>query len=54
MAEAAGIINRAGRKEAQAFGEILSGAPETVAELATAVHDLVYDVLPQTVEVVWT
>ena len=54
MAEAAGIVNRAGRKEDQAFGEILAGTPEPVAELATAVRDLVYDVLPQTVEVVWT
>ncbi len=53
MAEAAGIVNRAGREDDQAFGGILSDAPQEIAELACAVRDLVYDVLPQTVEVVW-
>jgi hypothetical protein len=53
MAEAAGIVNRAGRQNDQAFGEVMSGAPEDIQELARAVRDLVFDVLPQTVEVVW-
>jgi hypothetical protein len=53
MAEAAGIINRHGPKDDDAFREILSGATPEVQELAQAVRRLVYDVLPQTVEVVW-
>ena len=52
-AAAAGIINRAGRDNDRAFNEIMSHAPEEVAELARAVRDLVFDVLPETVEVVW-
>jgi hypothetical protein len=53
MAEAAGIVNRAGRQNDEAFSEVVSGAPEDIRELAHAVRDLVFDVLPQTVEVVW-
>ena len=53
MAGVAGIINRAGRDDDQAFREVLSGAPEEIADLARAVRDLVYDVLADTVEVVW-
>lgn len=48
MAGVAGIINRAGRDDDQAFREVLSGAPEEIADLARAVRDLVYDVLPET------
>lgn len=46
-------FGRAGRDDDQAFREVLSGAPEEIADLARAVRDLVYDVLPETVEVVW-
>jgi Domain of unknown function (DU1801) len=53
MADAAGVINRDGPKDDGAFGEIISGATPEVQELAQAVRRLVYDVLPQTVEVVW-
>lgn len=53
MAEAAGIVNRAGPSEDAAFRGILSEAPEPVQAVADAVRGLVYDVLPQTVEVVW-
>lgn len=53
MAGAAGIVNRAGRDEDQAFNEVIAGAPEQVAEVARSVRDLIYKVLPQTVEVVW-
>ncbi|CAN5783771.1 MAG: DUF1801 domain-containing protein [Acidimicrobiia bacterium] len=53
MSEAAGIINRAGRGDDGAFNALLSSASDEIAELARAVRDLVYDVLPQTVEVVW-
>jgi len=53
MADAAGIINRYGPKDDRAFREILAGFTPEVQELAQAVRRLVYDVLPQTVEVVW-
>jgi hypothetical protein len=53
MAEPAGIVNRAGRQNDEAFSEVVSGAREEIQELARAVRDLVFDVLPQTVEVVW-
>lgn len=53
MAEAAGIVNRSGPHDDQAFQEVLAGASEQVQALAGAVRDLVYDVLPLTVEVVW-
>jgi hypothetical protein len=49
----AGIVNRAGRQNDQAFREVVSGAPEEIQELARAVRALVFDVLPETVEVVW-
>jgi Domain of unknown function (DU1801) len=53
MAEAASIINRAGRQDDKAFSEVVSSAPEEIQDLARAVRDLVFDVLPQAVEVVW-
>jgi hypothetical protein len=53
MSEPAGIINRYGPKDDNAFRQIVGGAPPEVQELAHAVRSLVYDVLPQTVEVVW-
>ena len=53
MAEPAGIINRYGHKDDAAFREIVADATPEIQELAHAVRRLVYDVLPQTVEVVW-
>jgi hypothetical protein len=53
MAEAASIVNRAGRQDDKAFSEVVSSAPEEIQDLARAVRDLVFDVLPQAVEVVW-
>jgi hypothetical protein len=53
MAEAAGIVNRTGRQNDEAFNQVVSRVPEEVQALARAVRELVYDVLPQTVEVVW-
>jgi hypothetical protein len=53
MSEPAGIINRYGPKDDNAFRQIVGRAPPEVQELAHAVRSLVYDVLPQTVEVVW-
>jgi hypothetical protein len=53
MAEPAGIINRYGPKDDAAFREIVADATPEIQELAHAVRRLVYDVLPQTVEVVW-
>jgi Domain of unknown function (DU1801) len=53
MAEAAGIVNRAGRVNDAAFRQTMSASSAEVQELALAVRDLVFDVLPQTVEVVW-
>lgn len=53
MAEPAGIVNREGRANSSAFEGIIAHAPPEVQELARAVRDLVFDVLPATVEVVW-
>jgi len=49
----AGIINDGGRSNDGAFSEVIADSPAEVQELARAVRDLVYDVLPQSVEVVW-
>ena len=53
MAEAAAIVNRAGREDRQTFDSVLAGAAPEIQQLAHAVRDLVFDVLPGTVEVVW-
>jgi hypothetical protein len=53
MPEPAGIVNRHGPKDDSAFREIIAGAEPDIQQLAYAVRSLVYDVLPQTVEVVW-
>jgi hypothetical protein len=53
MADQAGIINRGGPKDDRAFAQIAADAEPEIQELAYAVRSLVYDVLPQTVEVVW-
>lgn len=49
----AGIVNRGGSSNDVAFREALSSSAAEVQELAYAVRRLVFDVLPQTVEVVW-
>jgi hypothetical protein len=53
MAEPAGTVNDRGRENDAAFAELVVGSTPAVQELARAVRDLIYDVLPQTVEVVW-
>ena len=53
MVEAAGIVNDRGRSNDAEFSDVIAPSPEEVQALARAVRDLVYDVLPETVEVVW-
>jgi hypothetical protein len=53
MAEAAGVVNRSGRANDADFEVVIAGSIEQVQAVARAVRDLVYDVLPGTVEVVW-
>ncbi len=53
MAGGAGVVNEQGRSNDAAFAGIIAGSTPEVAALAHAVRDLVFDVLAQTVEVVW-
>lgn len=53
MAEAAGVNNDRGQSDDKAFAELIADSPDHIQALARAVRALVYDVLPQTVEVVW-
>ena len=53
MADAAGIVNDRGRADDAAFNDILGASSPEIRVLAQSVRDLVYDVLPETVEVVW-
>ena len=53
MATPAGIVNRSGRANDAAFTEAMSASSAEVQRLAHAVRDLVFDVAPATVEVVW-
>src|SRR5918997_2398269 len=53
MADSAGVVNDLGAANDKAFEYILAASSPVVRELARAVRDLVYDVLPETVEVVW-
>ena len=53
MASSAGVVNDQGAANDEAFEEILAASSPTVRELARAVRSVVYDVLPETVEVVW-
>jgi hypothetical protein len=53
MAEPAGRVNDRGRDNGGAFAEIIAGSSPAIQELARAVRNLIYDVLPQTIEVVW-
>ena len=50
---AAGIVNDRGRANDAAFAEVIASSSDEVQALARAVRDLVFDVLPQTIEVVW-
>ena len=54
MAVPAGTVNRAGLSNDGPFREVIASSSEEIQELADAVRELVYDVLPGTVEVVWT
>ena len=53
MAESAGVVNDKGAANDTAFDGILTGSSLAVQELARAIRALIYDVLPETVEVVW-
>ncbi|MFI6674523.1 DUF1801 domain-containing protein [Kribbella sp. NPDC050470] len=53
MAEAAGVVNQEGRDNDADFESVIAESSDHVQSLARAVRDLVYDVLPGTVEVVW-
>lgn len=49
----AGVVNRSGVSGDAAFGQLLVDRSDDVRAIATAIRDLVYDVLPDAVEVVW-
>jgi hypothetical protein len=53
MAESAGIVNEQGRSHDDAFRRVIESSSPTVSRLAWATRDLVYDVFPATIEVVW-
>jgi hypothetical protein len=53
MADSAGVVNDQGVANDKTFDEILAASSPEVRELARAIRALVYDVLPETVEVVW-
>ena len=53
MADSAGVVNDQGAANDKAFNEILAASSPAVRELAQAIRALIYDVLPETVEVVW-
>ena len=50
---AAAIINRVGRGDHAAFESVLSQSSDEIKQLGRSVRDLVFDVMPQAVEVVW-
>ena len=49
----ASVVNRAGPGDRQAFESVLARSSDEVKQLSYAVRDLIYDVYPATVEVVW-
>jgi hypothetical protein len=53
MAQAAGIVNRDGPTNDETFTEAMSASAEEIQQLAAAVRDLIFEVLPEAVEVVW-
>lgn len=52
-AQAAGIVNDRGGANDAAFAQLIASSSIEVQAVARAVRDLMYSVLPQTVEVVW-
>jgi len=53
MAPPAGLVNDRGRSNDADFRVIIDASPAEVQALARAVRDLIFDVLPKAVEVVW-
>ena len=53
MTEGAGIVNDQGRDNDDDFRRVIQARSAEVQALANATRDLVYDVFPDTVEVVW-
>ena len=53
MKAGAGILNDRGSANDTAFAELIGPSSEEVRTVARAVRDLVFDILPGTVEVVW-
>ncbi len=53
MAGPAGMVNDRGRENDAAFAEMIAASSPAIQELARAARNLIYDVLPQTIEVVW-
>jgi hypothetical protein len=53
MADDAGIVNDRGRGNDDEFRRLIGSRSDEVQALALRTRDLVYDVLPDTVEVVW-
>lgn len=53
MAEPAGVVNDRGPENDADFNRVIADAPAEMQDVARAVRDLVYELLPQTVEVAW-
>jgi len=53
VAQPAGIVNRDGLQNDATFRDAVSARSAVIQQLAFAVRALVFDVLPETVEVVW-
>ncbi|MBA2570499.1 MAG: DUF1801 domain-containing protein [Chloroflexi bacterium] len=53
MPDSAGVVNDGGRSNDAAFSALIAGSSAEVQQLARSVRDLVFDVLPEAVEVVW-
>jgi hypothetical protein len=53
MADDAGIVNDRGRGNDEEFRRLLNTRSGEVQDLAHRTRDLVYDVFPDTVEVIW-
>ena len=53
MATSAGIVNQLGRSNDAPFNEMVAASSPDVRALAHAVRNLVFEVFPESVEVVW-
>jgi hypothetical protein len=53
MADGAQIVNRAGAADHEAFDSVVSQSSAEIKQLTHAVRILVFEVYPETVEVVW-